>query len=452
MSAKARLTAINALRAGVTPTAPRASQRLRLVVSGYVCDGDEEDILELCETARAAGITGVDVLISSAGGSVYAGVAIAQAVSLFEDSVAYTGATCMSIATVIAAACKRVVSSDNSMWMAHGPMVFALVSSVEEAEACGKQWAMCRDSIKAVYRQRMTLTDAALDDLLSGADKFMTPGEAQALGLVDEVVAGFAHPDLVAVNMAAKKEEESDLLEQLMPAVAQALRPKQKENGTGPVAKPPGAATPHMPANGGAKALLTGENTPTDGGQTVNKWGGNNSNSANPTNTMTEQEKAHLEALTAANKQAMKALAAAKGVDETTWTEMLEASKEPAKVFAALQALPNPQPQAAPAPAPTATAAPAGTSSATAAAAAPNAADQERLSDLLKPLTDAVAKAATPSPTDQVRFSELAKEPGKLHALAQTNLDAVQAAWKAEWPDAPELTKDEVAKYTGRPL
>jgi ATP-dependent Clp protease protease subunit len=143
--------------------------------------------------AEMKGAKRLDIHINSPGGQVFEGLAIYNAIRSFEGvKTAYVDGVAASIASVIALAADRVVTSDAALWMIHEPMGGVMsMGTADEIEADAAK------TVKGLRKVRETMTDiymtatgqplAKVSAWLS-AETWMTAAESLEFGFSDEVL------------------------------------------------------------------------------------------------------------------------------------------------------------------------------------------------------------------------------------------------------------------------
>ncbi|MFC4158279.1 head maturation protease, ClpP-related [Chitinimonas lacunae] len=129
----------------------------------------------------------VNVHINSPGGDVFDGIAINNLLAQMGDRcTVYVDGWAASSASIIAVGAHKVVMADNALMMIHNPWTFAM-GDAAELRATADALDVCRTALVASYRRKATaVADAELIRLLD-AETWLTPTEAVALGLADEV-------------------------------------------------------------------------------------------------------------------------------------------------------------------------------------------------------------------------------------------------------------------------
>jgi len=128
----------------------------------------------------------IDLHVNSAGGSVFDGMAIANAIARHPAKVtAYVDGVAASIAGVIALAGDKVVMARNALFMVHDPWGMAMGTS-NDIRAYADVLDKVASTIKGVYRDKTALPDETLSELMA-AETWMTAAEAHAYGFADEI-------------------------------------------------------------------------------------------------------------------------------------------------------------------------------------------------------------------------------------------------------------------------
>lgn len=131
----------------------------------------------------------VVVAINSPGGDVFDGIAISNALNrLGERCTARIDGWAASSASIIAVGAHKVVIAANASMMIHNPWTIA-AGDASELRAVADSLDVCRAGLVATYRRKSSaIGEDELVELLD-AETWLTPGEAVALGLADEIGA-----------------------------------------------------------------------------------------------------------------------------------------------------------------------------------------------------------------------------------------------------------------------
>ncbi len=176
--------------------------------------------------------------INSPGGSVFDGIAIANALERHPATVtSYIDGLAASIATIIALAGEKVVMSGNSLFMVHNPSVMA-GGTAEDLRKHADLLDKVRDTLVNTYQAK---TGMATEDLVAvlDAETWYSADEAYAAGFVDEITE--------PIRMAAKfdlsklpfnhvpdslieSDEQAVINEIVKPAEAPQITPTPKES------------------------------------------------------------------------------------------------------------------------------------------------------------------------------------------------------------------------------
>ena len=134
----------------------------------------------------------------------FAAQAIYNQLKRYSGDVAVTiDGMCASAATIIACAGGKVTMPANAVYMIHNPVsAYIGYISADDAEAIAKQLDTVKDTIIAVYHDRVngTLSDSKLSKLMDN-ETWMSAKEAQENGFVDEIDEQAAIEDRLEGNM-----------------------------------------------------------------------------------------------------------------------------------------------------------------------------------------------------------------------------------------------------------
>lgn len=152
--------------------------------------GDGVTPTQIDAALKALGeIDTLNVYVNSAGGSVFAGMAIFNIIKRHTATTknAYVDGLAASIASVIVMACDKVIMPSNAMMVIHNPMGL-VAGNAGEMRKMADALDKVRETILAVYREKTGKTDEELIPLLD-AETWLTAEEAIALGFADEMQA-----------------------------------------------------------------------------------------------------------------------------------------------------------------------------------------------------------------------------------------------------------------------
>jgi ATP-dependent Clp protease protease subunit len=134
---------------------------------------------------RAKGADELEIHVGSPGGSVWDGISIYNALRQFPGrKTVFVDGLAASIASVIALAGDRRVTSRSAMWMVHDPSAFASCTSAE-MHRLGDRLEQIRDTMLTIYTERTGLARAAVSTMMA-AETWMTAEEAKARGFSHE--------------------------------------------------------------------------------------------------------------------------------------------------------------------------------------------------------------------------------------------------------------------------
>lgn len=155
-------------------------------IGGFDGINDKDIVAELFE--YAATYKKVDVRINSPGGSVYAGMAIFNALRNSEaDITLYVDGIAASMASIIALCGKPVYMSQYARLMLHNPYG-GCYGNKEEMKAVATQLEALEDTLADMYAAKTGKTrDEIKTAYFDGADHWITAKEAQELGFIDGI-------------------------------------------------------------------------------------------------------------------------------------------------------------------------------------------------------------------------------------------------------------------------
>lgn len=131
----------------------------------------------------------INIYLNSDGGSVFAAMAIYQAIKRHKGKVNITiDGIAASAATIITSAPNaRVFMPTGSMMMIHNPSKYAGIANAKQLRDFADELDKIGGSINAVYREKTNLSEEELSKMLE-KDFYMTAEEAVKLGFADELV------------------------------------------------------------------------------------------------------------------------------------------------------------------------------------------------------------------------------------------------------------------------
>ena len=165
-----------------------------LLLYGDISDetwyGDEVTPKQFAEDLASCGGKRVNVRINSPGGDVFAAQAIYNQLQRYSGDVIVTiDGMCASAATIIACAGQTVTMPSNAVYMIHNPACVVMdYITADDAKALGKQLDTVKDTILAVYHDRVNgkLSDTKLSHLMDN-ETWMSASEALANGFIDGI-------------------------------------------------------------------------------------------------------------------------------------------------------------------------------------------------------------------------------------------------------------------------
>ena len=216
-----------------------------LLLYGDISDttwyGDEVTPKQFADDLAACGGKKLNIRINSPGGDVFAAQAIYNQLKRYDGDVTVTiDGMCASAATIIACAGDTVTMPSNAVYMIHNPACVVMnYMTADDAKALGKQLDMVKDTILAVYRDRVDgkLSDTKLSHLMDN-ETWMGADEALANGFVDAIDAGAVVEDHIdgnrliinSVSMSLGKFKNADRLRGLLAKSTNKTAEKEAEN------------------------------------------------------------------------------------------------------------------------------------------------------------------------------------------------------------------------------
>ncbi len=153
---------------------------------GKSADGGGVSAKSFIEELRGINASTIKLSLNSAGGSVFEGFAIYNALKSHRARVEVTvSGLAASIASVIAMAGDTVTMPENAMMMVHSPWTIA-AGNASDFRKTAEMLDKTSLGIVAAYRGKTGLDTARINELME-AETWMTAAEAQALGFCDEV-------------------------------------------------------------------------------------------------------------------------------------------------------------------------------------------------------------------------------------------------------------------------
>lgn len=148
--------------------------------------GDEVTPQEFREELKKHQGKALTVVLNSAGGDVFAGISIYNALRELDAEVTIrVDGLAASIASIIAMAGDKVIMSPGSMMMIHRPSVFA-AGNVDDLEKAKEVLLTIEESIVPIYAERTGLDTKEIEDMLE-AETWMSAERTVELGFADEV-------------------------------------------------------------------------------------------------------------------------------------------------------------------------------------------------------------------------------------------------------------------------
>jgi ATP-dependent Clp endopeptidase proteolytic subunit ClpP len=129
-----------------------------------------------------------DIMISSPGGSITAGLQIVAKLDTIKgNKTVYIQGLAASMATVIASAGDKVVMSENGFYMIHNPWTI-LAGDADQMRTEADLMDKMKDQLIDIYSRKTNLSKDELSGLMD-AETWLTPQEAIEAGFVDEIKA-----------------------------------------------------------------------------------------------------------------------------------------------------------------------------------------------------------------------------------------------------------------------
>ncbi len=175
----------------VTAAADSSSGRAEIyiydVIVDYAWDENETTAKGFIDDLQALGKnTALDLHINSPGGSVFAGLAIYNAIKRHQaEVIVYIDGLAASIASVVAMAGDEIVMPDNALLMVHNPYSYAGGTAADlrkVAEMLDKATA----SIISIYQEQTGMESGQLAEIMD-AETWLTAAEALEQGFIDTV-------------------------------------------------------------------------------------------------------------------------------------------------------------------------------------------------------------------------------------------------------------------------
>lgn len=136
----------------------------------------------------------IELFINSGGGSITEGIAMADLISTYPNSVTTTGIGLVgSIATVVLLAGNKVQMTENSFMMIHRPWSYSIGNS-EELEATAELLDKMEEKLLDIYVKSVSKRKGEEKNLkkkiskMMAAETWMTAEEAKEFGFIDEIV------------------------------------------------------------------------------------------------------------------------------------------------------------------------------------------------------------------------------------------------------------------------
>ncbi len=191
----------------VTPPQASAGDQARAeiyiydVIVDYAWDEDETTAKGFIDDLKALGEkTPIDLHINSPGGSVFAGIAIHNAIKRHAGEVrVFIDGLAASIASVVALAGDAVIMPENALFMIHDPASGAW-GTAEDMRKAAEVLDKAKMAIAAVYIEATGLDPETIDRLMS-EETWMTAAEAFDYRFITEIAAPL---ELAALDTSLK--------------------------------------------------------------------------------------------------------------------------------------------------------------------------------------------------------------------------------------------------------
>jgi ATP-dependent Clp protease protease subunit len=146
-----------------------------------------EGVAKEIDRVRAEKATGLDIYLSSDGGSVSDGLAVYAQIQRFAGDVTiYVDGRALSIASVIALAGSRLVMPESALMMIHSPFSVSMGTAADfrrQADALDVMAA----TMRGIYASASGLPEARIQKIMED-ETWISAADAKALGFVDEVI------------------------------------------------------------------------------------------------------------------------------------------------------------------------------------------------------------------------------------------------------------------------
>lgn len=180
-----------------------------------------------------------DVHIMSPGGDVFEGYAIYNALlNTGKEINVYIEGLCASIATLIAAAGKRIIMNKQSQFMIHNPMISGTQGDANDLRNVADQLDKIKTQLINVYQAKTGLSKETLWTMYDN-ETWLMPEQALEMGFVDEVRESLKA--VATANIKTFKNMETNKLKSLLASIKNLLNgteevknqmPETLEDGT----------------------------------------------------------------------------------------------------------------------------------------------------------------------------------------------------------------------------
>lgn len=201
----------------------RGTLRLYGTVGASIFDAPEDSITskgvaDELDKLRKRGCRGLDVYLSTDGGSVFEGLTVHSQLTRFSDDVTvHVDGRALSIGSVIALAGSRVVMPKAALMMIHSPWIVTLGNAAELRKTAADLDVMAA-TMRGIYRRKSGLSEERITEMMD-AETWLSADEAKSLGLIDEVEPDRAEEPPARVAASAGLPPLSDLYRNTPPTV-----------------------------------------------------------------------------------------------------------------------------------------------------------------------------------------------------------------------------------------
>ncbi len=175
-------------------------------------------VAEELDKLRKKGCKGLDVYLSSDGGSVFEGLTVYSQLARYSDDVTVTvDGRALSIGSVIALAGSRLVMPKSALMMIHSPWIVTLGNAAELRKTAADLDVMAA-TMRGIYARKSGLPPERVAEMMD-AETWLSADEAKGVGLADEVEPDRAEPPAATGTAAAGLPPITDLYRNTPPAI-----------------------------------------------------------------------------------------------------------------------------------------------------------------------------------------------------------------------------------------